>query len=161
MTGLYVVWLIACAVFDLHSRKLPNVLTLGAYVPALIVIASTQQSVTGAAYSAALLGWLLGIGLTLPGYVFRQLGAGDVKLLSAMGLLSDWQFVLYAYVIAGLFAGGIVIITLASHRYLPFINLQLERFGYQLPLPARLSQTKLPFGAILAIAGVLICWRGG
>lgn len=127
-------------------------------MPAILALLLLHQSLLGFSISAALIGWALALLLTVPGYALRQLGAGDVKMLSAMGLLSDWQFMLISFAVAGLIAGGVTLFWLASQRYFPYLNLKLERFGLQLPVMPTFHGRKLPFGAMLAVGGVLSCW---
>jgi hypothetical protein len=47
-------------------------------------------------------GWaaLLALAFTLPGYGMRRLGAGDVKLMTALGLATDGRFMCWAYLSA-------------------------------------------------------------
>jgi prepilin peptidase CpaA len=49
-------------------------------------------------------GWaaLLALAFTLPGYGMRRLGAGDVKLMTALGLATDGRHVLGVLIGAGL-----------------------------------------------------------
>lgn len=148
------VWLICCAVSDLRWRKLPNLLTLGAYLPALAVIVFFHQSLLGAAVNSALMGWWLAILLTLPAYAVRWLGAGDVKMLSAMGLMTGWQFTLLSFAIAGLMAGAVTLLWLFLQRNLPYLNLKLARWDSQLPAMPILAGKALPFGTLLAMGGL-------
>mgnify|MGYP005849194045 CR=1 FL=1 len=88
--SLFIGWLLLCAITDLRWHKLPNVLTLGACLPALTVLIFQQHSLLGASLSSALTGWCLAMLLTLPAYAVGWLGAGDVKMFSAMGLMTGW-----------------------------------------------------------------------
>jgi prepilin peptidase CpaA len=49
-------------------------------------------------------GWafLLALAFTLPGYAARRLGAGDVKLMTALALATDGRLVLGTFIGAGL-----------------------------------------------------------
>ncbi len=150
------VWSIGCLYSDIKDRKLPNWLTLGAYLPALLVLVLMQQTLLGASVSAGLMAWLVALALTLPAYAVNWLGAGDVKMLSAFGLMTGLQFMLSSYLIAGLLAGIIVLYSLLSRRYIPYLNLQLSRLGWQLPAAAMINGKTLPFGALLAVGGLLV-----
>jgi prepilin peptidase CpaA len=79
-----VVLLIAAAacVTDLRTRRIPNVLTFGAAAAALVYHTVTGGS-GGALHAAA--GWGIGAGIFLLVFVLGGLGAGDVKLLGALG----------------------------------------------------------------------------
>ena len=72
---------VACAT-DLKSRRIPNWLTFGASAIALLFHA-WNGGVAGLQSSAG--GWLLGVALFAPFFALRGLGAGDVKLLAALG----------------------------------------------------------------------------
>jgi prepilin peptidase CpaA len=49
-------------------------------------------------------GWafLLALAFTLPGYALRRLGAGDVKLMTGLGLATDGMHLLGVFIGAGL-----------------------------------------------------------
>lgn len=79
---------------DLRARRIPNVLTLSGLLAGLVLnsMGSVQApegvfghppGATGFLLSAA--GALLGFVSFIPWYVFRVLGAGDVKLMTAVG----------------------------------------------------------------------------
>jgi prepilin peptidase CpaA len=77
--------LIVCAaacVTDLRARRVPNALTFGAAAVALAFHAFTGGW-SGLGWSAA--GWLAGVALFAPFFVLGGMGAGDVKLLAAIG----------------------------------------------------------------------------
>lgn len=147
-------WLFGCAYTDIKQRKLPNTLTLGAYLAALLVFLLMQRSLLGASISSALLAWSVAIVLTLPAYAVGWLAAGDVKMLSALGLMTSLKFMLLSYAIAGIMAGFIVLYSVLGPRYLLYLNLQLGKLGWQLPLTTTRQDGALPFGALLAIGGL-------
>lgn len=73
---------LAGCVTDLRSRRLPNVLTFGAAAGAF------GYYLAGAGWSGlgtSALGWVVGAGLFFPIFLLRGIGAGDVKLLAALG----------------------------------------------------------------------------
>ncbi|WP_296258665.1 MULTISPECIES: prepilin peptidase [unclassified Pseudomonas] len=94
-------WFAVCADQDARSRRVSNVLTLGAGLLALVYLLINGSSWLGAPMPQA--GWalLLTLGLTLPGYALGRLGAGDVKLLAALALASDQLHVLGTFIGAG------------------------------------------------------------
>ncbi|WP_265531423.1 A24 family peptidase [Pseudomonas saponiphila] len=95
------IWLALCAAQDLRQRHIANTLTLGAALLASGYLLWTGSTWLGAA--AAQGGWalLLALLLTLPGYAMGRMGAGDVKLMAALGLASDPEHLLGAFIGAG------------------------------------------------------------
>ncbi|MEO5897244.1 MAG: prepilin peptidase [Vicinamibacterales bacterium] len=73
---------VVAAIWDLRTRRIPNVLTFGAAVLAVAVHAYTGGP-SGAGWSVA--GWLVGVAFFLPFFILAGMGAGDVKLLAALG----------------------------------------------------------------------------
>jgi prepilin peptidase CpaA len=73
--------LLGCA-HDLHNRRIPNYVTFGSALLALGYGAVTGGW-SGLGLSAS--GWALGIALFVPFFLLRGMGAGDVKLLAALG----------------------------------------------------------------------------
>jgi prepilin peptidase CpaA len=149
------IWCLACAFYDVKQRRLPNLLTLGMHIPAVVILILTGQGLFGASVSSSFAAWGLALLLTLPAYAVNWLGAGDVKFLAALGLLTGLNFLLTSYVIAGLLAGLIVLVWLTLQRLMPYVNLQLTSFNFQFPPMPLLSGKVLPFGAIFT-AGTLI-----
>src|SRR3989442_6796607 len=95
--------LVAC-VWDLHTRRIPNLLTLGAALVALIVSTST---IGWPGLGSSMGGWVLGTALWLPLYALGGMGAGDVKLLAAIGAWLGPADVFHVALYAG-FAAGIL-----------------------------------------------------
>lgn len=100
--------MIGC-VFDLHSRRIPNELTLGAALAAVIVSAVTG-GLGAVGWSAA--GWAIAAALWLPIYALGGMGAGDVKLMAAIGAWLGPAIVIYAVLYAAI-AGAVFAIALA------------------------------------------------
>ncbi|HEY3045777.1 MAG TPA: prepilin peptidase [Vicinamibacterales bacterium] len=103
---------LAGCVFDLHTRRIPNALTLGAAFVALATAALTG-GFSGVASSAA--GWAVAAALWLPLYALGGMGAGDVKLMAAIGAWLGPADVLYAALYAAI-AGAIIAIAIAVVR---------------------------------------------
>jgi prepilin peptidase CpaA len=72
--------LVAC-VTDLRSKRIPNVLTLPGALAGVLYHALWG----GMSAGSALAGLAVGLFLFLPLYLLRGMGAGDVKLLAALG----------------------------------------------------------------------------
>lgn len=84
---------LTAVVCDLRSRRIPNALVVGGMALGLFIQTVAQPGgglfghpAGGIGFVAALLGGLAGLGLFLPLYALRALGAGDVKLLAMVGV---------------------------------------------------------------------------
>ena len=106
---------LAACVTDLRSRRIPNVLTFGAALSALIY----QVVVAGwMGAQSALFGWLVGTALFLPFFLLGGMGAGDVKLVAALGAWLGPRMVVQVGVYT-LIAGGLLAVVVAlTHGYL-------------------------------------------
>ena len=83
MTNLAIVLILIISVItDLRNRKILNILTLPAILIALIYHSFTS-GLSGFYFSGQ--GFLVGLGLLLIPFVMGGIGAGDVKLLAAIG----------------------------------------------------------------------------
>lgn len=114
--------LVAC-VTDLRSRRIPNLLTFSAAVAGLGYHALAGWS----ALAGSLGGLVLGLLLFLPIYLLRGMGAGDVKLLGALGAwlspASIAWVAAYASIAGGVFA---IVVALGSGYLRPmFANVRL------------------------------------
>ena len=96
------IWLTLCAAQDARERHIANGLTLGAGLLALVYLLCTGTTWLGA--EALQGGWafLLALAFTLPGYALGRLGAGDVKLMTALALATDGKHLLGVFIGAGL-----------------------------------------------------------
>ena len=90
-------------VMDIRERRIPNTLCLGGLVAALVLHWATDGN--GAAL-IALGGGLLLVGITVPLYAHGWLGAGDIKLMAAMGAMAGTPPVALAMLAAIAIAGG-------------------------------------------------------
>ena len=103
--------LAAAVVIDVRTRRIPNWLT-GAILGAGFGLAFGGGGVTP---FNALLGVLLGLALMLPGHVIGATGAGDVKLMAAIGAFLGPGLVFRAFLYSAL-AGGVMALAIASRR---------------------------------------------
>ena len=100
------------AAIDLRSRRVPNWLTLGITVAGL-ALAATRLS--GLSLPVAFAGLALGLAVMLPGHLIGATGAGDVKLLAALGTMLGPKAVLFAFIYAAI-AGGVLAVIVAMQR---------------------------------------------
>ena len=97
---------------DWRTRRIPNWLTVSGAI-AGIAINSLLHGWTGA--KSAALGMLLGLGLLLPFVLIRSLGAGDMKLVGAVGACFGPQR-LITVLIAAVFVEGLMALALVIYK---------------------------------------------
>ena len=102
----------AGALVDLWSRRVPNKLTLAV---ALLGVTLAALGLSGHSLMAALGGLVVGLLLMLPGHVIGATGAGDVKLLAAIGTLLGPSGILVAFLYSAI-AGGVLALIVAVRR---------------------------------------------
>jgi prepilin peptidase CpaA len=103
---------VASSAIDLRTRRVPNGLTA---VVAAAGIALAALDWTMVSVPAALGGCALGIALMLPGHLLGGTGAGDVKLLGAIGTLLGPKATLMAFMYTAI-AGGVLGLIVATRR---------------------------------------------
>jgi len=103
---------LGAAVFtDVRTRRIPNWLT-GAIAGAAFGLAFGGGPVTPL---RALLGLVVGLALMLPGHIIGATGAGDVKLMAAVGAVVGPDVIFRAFLYSAV-AGGVLAIVVALRR---------------------------------------------
>lgn len=156
---------VAGCVHDLHNRRIPNYLTFGS---ALLAFAFGVAAGGWPGLGIALGGWLLGVALFLPFFALRGMGAGDVKLLAALGawvgpaaLLS---LTFYTAVAGGVMALFVVLWQgkLASTFRNIWLLLCHWRVGGIKPLAAlsleNQTSPRLAYGVPIAVGAMITLW---
>lgn len=110
------------AATDLATRRVPNLLTFGGAVLALVFHSATNGT---AGLMHGVTGWFVGVSLFLPFFVLRGLGAGDVKLLGAVGAWLGPIGALHSGFLSVVAGGVLAVVIGLKHRYLrqAFTNL--------------------------------------
>jgi len=158
-----VVLVVLAARADVRARRIPNALTGPAIVLALIAH-FWFEGFTG--LRGSLIGMLIAGGLMLPGFILRFTGAGDVKLMAAVGAWLAFPHALMAVLFAFL-AGGLVALAVAARRGIlrhtlwntAWLAAWVMRPGAMATTPPPGSGVRFPFAlAVLAgsIAGLWI-----
>ena len=111
---LFSLLLIAC-VTDIRSQRIPNWLICSA-VAAAMVYHFRAEGLAG--LMPGVEGLTLGIVFLLPFYVAGGMGAGDVKLMGAVGALLGPKGVFMAFLCSGI-AGGVYALVLLTARSRP------------------------------------------
>jgi prepilin peptidase CpaA len=101
--SILLVIVIIAAFYDIKNRKIPNALTLPAMATGLIVQALAGG---GSSLLSGVLGLLIGTGLFFIIYLIGVIGAGDAKLVGAIGAFVGPRGVLMVALLTAL-AGGL------------------------------------------------------
>lgn len=104
--------LVAATAIDLRSRRIPNELTAAMTG---IGIALAASGTSGISAGASLAGMVLGLLLMMPGYALGATGAGDVKLMAAVGALVGPALLVSAFLFTAV-VGGVLAVVVASRR---------------------------------------------
>lgn len=104
---------LAAAAYDLRFRRIPNWLTASGIVSGLAVNVFERGIWPGLRFSLAGLGIALAIYLVL--YALHATGAGDGKLMAAVGSLAGWKSWMGIFLITAVL-GGIAALVLSASR---------------------------------------------
>jgi prepilin peptidase CpaA len=137
---------------DIEKRQIPNALVLWGVITALVLSISPR----GLGLYSALAGGVAGFLVFFVLYLFKTVGAGDVKLMAAVGLLFGWPEILKVCMMI-LLAGGLLALAWAigtsrssevlKNIYSGLMNLiragQIPQFGQ--PLMNHVSRERVPY----------------
>jgi prepilin peptidase CpaA len=157
---LAVVLAVAAGIWDGRWRRIPNWLTVSGAATGIAVNTILSR---WPGLKASVLGMLLGLALLLPFVLVRSLGAGDWKLVGALGACLGGRSlpaVLFGTIlVAGVMALGVIIWngrlqkTLFNIARILAAVLSLRMPGAEVSLDNPES-TKIPFGVAVALAVV-------
>jgi len=153
------------AAIDIRTHRIPNLLTFGSALAAVVYHGITSGT-AGLGLSAG--GWAVGIGLFLPMFLLRGMGAGDVKLLGAAGAWLGPVGALYAGLYSVLAGGVLALIVGMKHGYVGKALSNLWRmFGFWRaagiqPLPGLTIEDaagpRLAYGVAIAAGTLAAVW---
>jgi prepilin peptidase CpaA len=151
------VGLAAAVVIDIRKRRIPNWLTASMMGAGLAFAATRLSSVTP---GQAALGCLVGLLLMLPGYMLGATGAGDVKLMGAVGSLVGSSVVFNAFLCTAV-AGGVFAVVVAMRR--GRLRATLEGTGHLVVAPSQASEVikaparanRFAYGPAIAVGSLI------
>jgi prepilin peptidase CpaA len=164
--------LIGASVYDIRYRRIPNWLTLAGVLLGFAINFGIGPPEGGVLF--ALQGFLVAFGLYLFLYVLRAMGAGDVKLMAAVGALVGWERWFGIFVVTAI-VGGVMAFTLVAvrgrlKRTIFNVGFILSEIRHGRPAYAGKEELDvrsgkaigLPHGAVIAIGAIFylaICGR--
>lgn len=110
---LLAVLVITAAFYDLRWRRIPNWLALAGVIAG---VALNSFLFEWSGLRASLEGLGLAALLYFPMYLLRAMGAGDVKLMMAIGTMVGWKAWLAIFVFTGIVGGVFAIAVLLWHK---------------------------------------------
>ena len=164
-TAILLALLVTASISDYRTYKIPNWLTAGGILFALMYNAAVPFN-RDQGLLWAFGGLMVGFLVMLPCYALRIMGAGDVKLMAMVGAFLGVTDTLHA-IIYSLIAGGIAALLFAFHKHAltrMFGNLKnmtqmlmmsaIAGFKPDLQIQAIHSVGKLAFGICISIGTI-------
>lgn len=156
---------IAC-IYDVSSSRVPNALTFAAASLAVLVHVLAPS---GEGLSHAFLGLVVGLLVFFPLFALGAMGAGDVKLMAAVGAWIGASSIIYVALYASV-AGGIMALVVAiRQRYLGTLFSNIKALGMYWwiegvkPFPALTLESskslRLPYALAIAAGLALTLWQ--
>jgi prepilin peptidase CpaA len=105
---------LAAAVYDVRYRRIPNWLTLAGVLAGVALNGFLDQGRPGL-FVSSLLGLAMAFGVYFVLYALRAMGAGDVKMMAAVGAIVGWRDWFGVFIITAMI-GGIMALILVAMR---------------------------------------------
>ncbi len=161
---VFFVLLSACCLYDIRTRRIPNELVAALAVCGLVFSIATAPVTRGLA--AGLGGLIVGLAVWLPSWLFRLLGAGDVKVFAAAGAWLGVRGALEGSVFAALAGGVLALIWMLRFRGMRGAALTLWAAGVHPKSLVQPIQSKtglssahaLPYTVALAAGAAMAAW---
>jgi prepilin peptidase CpaA len=153
---------IVATVIDIRTRRIPNVVTM---TIAGVGFGLAASGVSGISLGAALLGCVLGLALMLPGHALGATGAGDVKLMAAIGSLLGPGIVIKAFLFTAV-AGGVLAVIVSARRQRLAMTVAGTARLIAMPSDARTelrlatASSRFAYGPAIAIGSVIAALVG-
>lgn len=154
--------LVAATVIDIRTRRIPNAITAGM---AAMGLGLALTGISGMSLGAAALGLVLGLGLMLPGHALGATGAGDVKLMAAIGTLVGPMLVVKAFLFTAI-AGGVLAVIVAMRRQrlratvAGTARMIATPSGAQAEIKAATGSSRFAYGPAIAIGSIVAVMFG-
>jgi prepilin peptidase CpaA len=153
---------VIATIVDLRTRRIPNVLT-GALTGVGLGLAAA--GISGMSMWASMLGFGIGLALMLPGHALGATGAGDVKLMAAIGSVVGPGAVVTAFLFTAV-AGGVLAVVVALWRRRLRATLEVTARMIATPtgapreIQAAPRSSRFPYGPAIAVGSVIAALVG-
>ncbi len=140
------------ALYDWRARRIPNWLTFGTFFLMLFISLISLKFIVVA---DCVIGFFVGIALLIVPYAIGWMGAGDVKLLGAVGAIVGFKYVILIFVYStlwGLVCGLLWIILRPGHLKFLITTAQV--------LPAIDKTQKFPYGVVIFLGTISYIMAG-
>ena len=157
---------LVAVLWDVSTSRIPNKLTFTAAASALVFHVLAPG---GAGFSHAALGLLVGLLVFFPVFALGAMGAGDVKLMAAVGAWLGAKSII-SVALYGSFAGGLLALIVALRRN--YLRQALRNIRMLLtywwvegvkPLPALTIEStdslRMPYALAIAAGLVVTLWQ--
>ena len=161
---------LAAGAYDLRYRRIPNWLNLSG----LVVGFGVNAALSGwHGTAAASLGMLCALVVYVPLYLVHGMGAGDVKLMAAVGAMVGPGSWLEIFLVTAIIGGVVSLVFIAAKKRfhqtvwnLGIIGAELSHFRVPSKVDERLGvrhpdSLRLPHGAVIAAGCVVFCLHAG
>lgn len=156
------VGLLAATIVDIRTRRIPNALTA---TMAGVGVGFAAAGISGVSLGSAFLGFLLGLLLMLPGHALGATGAGDVKLMAAVGANLGPGLVVNAFLFTAV-AGGVLALAVAMRRkrltatFAGTARLIATPTGARKEIQTAAPGSRFAYGPAIAVGSVLAALTG-
>ena len=157
--------LVACC-WDVATSRIPNAVTLSA---AALAILFHAFSPAGSGAWLSLAGLATGLAVFFPLFALRAMGAGDVKLMAALGAWIGWKSIVFVALYGSVAGGVFAVLVGLRRRYLrqAFSNLKMLATYWWVegvkPFPALTLEAKdgvrLPYALAIAAGLAVTVWQ--
>ncbi len=175
-SGIYplltVVIVVIAGYYDIRWRRIPNWLTFSGLLAGFLLNALiVQRHSVWHGLGVAAVGFTMAMLINFPLYLLHARGAGDVKLLAAMGAITGWAPWLAIFLVSSILGGVLAIILMTAKGRvrktfwnLGYIIVQIVRLrspylkSPELDVNSKLA-FRLPQGAVIALGTLLVLGR--
>jgi len=165
LTALLLILLAIAVWTDLQRHRIPNIVSLGGIV--LGVVTHTWYS-GFPGFLTGIGGTAVGMGVFLPFYLLRGMGAGDVKLMGTVGAFLGPKYGLLASGLC-LGAGGVLALIILisrgglaplANRYMSTLKCLLVtgKVSHTPPDPNEVAAVKFPYATAIGIGTLVTLW---